>query len=588
MSITRYDRHLIVDGVDTGLVLARDKGGAPMWSRTQRSMYQGKDIIWQEDDWREGLSSGGYGCDDRIKGWIIAPPKVNDLDLETPNNTLCFCVHNGELFCGTYASGGVYKLSDGAWVLSNSLGDNGCTDLCSFTDSAGTNYLLAAAYNGYWYSTDDGDNWQQSTLSGDDAQALLFAAIGTTVYKAYDGVLYSSTDPSNDGSWDTGESFGWTNTDIRMLLAHNDELFIWKDEGLYINNGNEWVLAAEELTTLQSVYSGVNAIAWKGYIYFQMGENTIYYYSPEYGYVDTITPAGYAPEETRFKGRCVALAADEEWLYAFLDNDTNVELMAGRWEDVSDVGTDFRWHHLTTIAYATLYAAIVENVSGNKCLWLGGYEGDGIKYIILPDRYPDIPNATDYKFDTGGVHYTGKYDAGVFDEYKTFKDITLKTDDATALALDGTNRKILVEYQDDEGDWYEIGEFTESPLQTLKIGDTGMTFLETRLRFTMTNGESATPKIKGFILRGKLRTSRKVNVYNFTVLCADRLIGDRQTAKDIADAINSADRPEPVIIEDENGTQITMMFTEVKEEYMYQEKSRTWEKIFTIQAEELV
>lgn len=587
MSITKYDRHLIVDGVDTGLVLAR-KDGAPMWTRSERTMYQGSDIIWEETDWREGLSSGGYGCDTRYKGRMNAPPKINSLDTPDAQNTYCQCVHNGAHYCG--GVNGVYKQESGAWVLKTDLDGNYCINLCSFTASDGTSYLLAATYNDYYYSTDDGENWTQSSLTDDDAHADCFAAVGTVLYKAFGDELCSCTDPSNEAdaadSWTTAETFGWANTVIRYMLSNNDELYVWKDEGLYINHGDHWELASSELITLQSAYSGINAIIWKGYIYFRMGENAIYYYSPEFGYCDTITPGSYIPEETQFKGQCLALAADEEWLYAFIKNSTEIIILAGRWETIEGKGTDFRWHEYTSLTYSDIHTALVTNASGDKCLWFGGESADGIKYIILCDKYPDVPHGTNAKFATGGQRYTGKYTGGIFDEYKHFPNITLKTDDTDTEALDGSTRSILAEWMDDDGHWNEIGTFTKSPLETLEI-DGGMTFLESRLRFTLTNGEDATPIIKGFKCMGKVRTSRKVYVYNFVVLCANNINGNGETAKEIAAAIDKANRPEPVIIE-KDGNDIQMLFTSVKQDYMIQEKGRPAEEVIYIQAEEIV
>jgi len=66
--------------------------------------------------------------------------------------------------------------------------------------------------------------------------------------------------------------------------------------------------------------------------------------------ISTITPAESIPEQSNFEGRVMASDGDEKYLYAFLENGTKVQVMAGRWETIKNASgsneTDFWWHHI--------------------------------------------------------------------------------------------------------------------------------------------------------------------------------------------------------------------------------------------------
>lgn len=491
-----------------------------------------------------------------------------------------YIVFKGDLYLA--CSDALYKIESGAWVAKFASGD---TITCVGT--LGDSYILVGFGSGtkYYYST-DGDSWTQSALSDGYADhfAWVIAGGGETLWKALGRQIKSSTDPSNGGSWTGATNIGWLTTNIINLLSYREELYVFKEEGLYIYDGANWVPLSRELESLVSTSSGKNPYGWKNVVYFPMGANAIYYYAPSDAILATITPSKYAPSEAAFRGGCQALAADEEFLFAFLNEGAEIEVLSGRWEAIEDLGTDFRWHPLLSFTSSDIATALVTPVVTEKRLWFAGGNGNNIpKYLILPEKYGDIPSVSGYKFDTGWKHYTPTFTGYFIDIPKVWASFTLKTE---SLLL-GT-RTILVEYSVDDGGWTEIGIFDTSPLQTLYIGHNGVEGKEIRLAFTGTNGEDVTPIIKGFALHGLLRPEAKKE-FQFSVLVGDNLStrdgqADRsQTGQQIATRLREAYRTLPIELTDEWGqVHKVVLITPPTESLVLDEVNRNEQNVFTL------
>ena len=416
----------------------------------------------------------------------------------------------------------------------------------------------------------------------------MIATGGATIWKALGREIKSSTDPTNTGSWTTGTNIGWSTTGITSLLGYQEVLYVFKEEGLYIYT-DKWLPASRELESLLDAASGANPCGWKNNLYFPMGANALYYYTPADGNLDSITPSGYAPSEAAFRGKSMAMAADEEFLFAFIDNGASTELLAGRWEAITGLGASFRWHPLLAMDYSSANCALVTSAITNKRLWFAGGPADAPSYIILPDKYGDIPSATGYKFGTGWIHYTPKSSGGFLDIPKMWTSLVLKSTGLVA----GT-RTILAEYSVDGGAWISIGTFDTSPLQTKYISSAGVEGKEIRLRFTGTNGEDVTPIIEGFALHGLLRPASKKE-YRFAVRVANGLtlrdgtVDKAQTAAGIATELRAAYRTLPVDLEDWLGTSSkVVLLNPPAETLILDEAGRPQEAMFTLVCREVI
>lgn len=511
---------------------------------------------------------------------------------------VAFAVFKGDLYLASAQSVLKFDATAGTWDGMFGTTDV-ITDLCNYAET----YLMVARYTGKYYYSSDGSSYTLSTLG--DGYAYRFASVvatgGETLWKSH-GLpvareIKSSTDPSNTGSWTGATNIGWSTTAIQRLLGYQEALYVFKPEGMYLYDGANWVPASRELESLYSTYSGLGSYGWKNRIYMPMGANAIYHYTPLTGTLDTITPSMYAPSEADFRGRAITFAADEEFLFAFLDNGSNVEILAGRWETIGGT-TDFWWHPLVTLTGWTVVPALVTSVATNKRLWFAGtYGGDKVPgYIILPDKYGDVPSASGYKFDTGWIHYTPKYTGFFLDIPKVWLSLVLKTSNLLA-----DTRTILAEYSVDGGDWTNIGDtvalstFDTSPIQTryLKPSLNGVEGKEIRLRFTGTNGEDVTPIIEGFALHGLLRPPAKKE-FRFSVRVANNLqlrngtVDITQTAKSIATALRAAYRSLPVDLVDEWGTtHKVVLLNPPLEASVIDESGRVQEEVFTLTCREV-
>ena len=600
----RYDRMLTVGAVKTGLMLARASDGSPLWEvapapslapayNPGQASYLNysptDDLVFEENDWRKGLVSGGFGGDSRFKNRLFASPKVYATTGDAGFDGVAYdmAVFKSNLYLAAY--NGVYRYN-----TSTSNWDKVLTETAHpvCLGILGDDYILVgwgSADKYHYSSSGDSNNWAQSTLA--DGYADHFASVvasgGETLWKALGREIKSSTNPSNSGAWTGATNIGWSTTNITDLLGYREALHVFKEEGPYIYDGTNWVPVSRELESLLGSNSGKNAWGWKNKVYFQMGENAVYHYTPSSGAIDTITPSMYAPSEATFRGRSMAFAADEEYLFNFLDNASVVELLAGRWEEI-DGATDFWWHRLLTFAYSDVKCALVTSVVANKRLWFADGASDPPSYIILPDKYGDVPSATGYKFSTGWIHYTPEYTGFFLDIPKVWLSLVLKTSGLLA----GT-RTVLAEYSADGGAWTTIGTFDTSPLQTKYIGTEGVEAKEIRLRFTGTNGEDTTLIIEGFALHGLLRPLAK-REFRFSVRVADNLqlragLGPdkSQTAKSISTALRAAYRTLPVGLEDEWGVSHKVVLLSPPHEIStLDEAGRVQEQIFSIVARE--
>jgi len=241
------------------------------------------------------------------------------------------------------------------------------------------------------------------------------------------------------------------------------------------------------------------------------------------------------------------------------------------------------------MTYSEVSAAIVTSVVTNKRLWFAGASTDSISYIILPDKYGDVPTATSYKFDTGWIHYTPKFTGDFIDIPKVWTSLVLKS-----TGLTGTTRTVLAQYSVDGGAWTTIGTFNTSPLQTKYIGTNGVEGKEIRLRFTGTNGEDTTLIIEGFALHGMLRVPSK-REWRMAVIVADDIttmngaIDKTQTATSIATALRAAYRTLPVDLYDILGTSHKVVLIEPPTETLViDEKSKNPESVFTLTCREVI
>ena len=123
----KYDLVIAYGTTRAGLTLAKDSAGRPQYevrpspglapaynpgSASYINYSPMDDLVFEQSDWREGLSSGGFGGDDRSKGRIFAPPKAYPVAV-TP--VACPSLPNGDFESWADA------LTLNSWVKSGGL-----------------------------------------------------------------------------------------------------------------------------------------------------------------------------------------------------------------------------------------------------------------------------------------------------------------------------------------------------------------------------------------------------------------------------------------------------------------------------------
>jgi len=136
-----------------------------------------------------------------------------------------------------------------------------------------------------------------------------------------------------------------------------------------------------------------------------------------------LDPANYCTNLTDFVGRVQTASADEQYLYAVVDNSTKVELLAGRWETVES--TKWVWHPISEI---TLTNAKVSHISsiGTKKMWIASdTASEDIYYITITTQYGNITGDTNYRFATGSYMITSWLHGGFQNSMKAYIKLTL-------------------------------------------------------------------------------------------------------------------------------------------------------------------
>ena len=293
-----------------------------------------------------------------------------------------FAEFNGDLYLasGTY----LFKIDnvtgDDSPVL---LAEANITDLQAFTDDK-LYIALGASDNYYHCSTAD-------VCTQTDSKALFFAALGTTMWKALlPRSIYSATDPTADANWSAATTVDTPSLNITDLLAFDNSLYIPKEDRPFYLDSAAAVQTLTNITrpaTLST--SGKNALEWQANLYFPIGNQGLLEWSSVDGTFIWRDPAGFITRQAEYDGRVQALAADEVYLYAVVDDGAKLQILAGRLEVIGS-STAWAWHPIHQITLTGCESAFVSAVFQRR-LWIGSTTpGESLYYIPIPAGYGDV------------------------------------------------------------------------------------------------------------------------------------------------------------------------------------------------------
>ncbi len=495
---------------------------------------------------------------------------VGDVSLGTPT---CFEEYEGGYYAGSDT--GLWQWSAGSTRWERVAGSP--SDIVDL-EASGDYLFIARGTAGKWfyYDSDAELYFLERVVSGDTTvqnEAHFFKVISSSLYKARLPNKVASAATPTTGSW-SEVSVGETAYDITGLADHRGVCYAGKKNSLFTVVGSTVTEIAPELRTLFNAKSGKNLMDWKGYLFIPMGKQALYQYDGGSDSLGSVNPATYSPGLIAYSGQVLALEGDEEYLFAFVYGDTGkFELLAGRYETIGS-SSPWVWHPIYQLAYSSwaastayavnsyvkpttwneyIYQCTVAGTAGsseptwptaagstvvdNSVTWtcretvrhakissitspprLWFITGATVKYLILPDRYADITQATGYNYVASGTLITGYMDFGFVDQVKAYASLFMYSKGLAA----GTTT-VAASYEiDDAGSWTSLGTFNTSPQQTLyfPVNTTGR---KIRFKFTLsTSSSTSTPELRAYALRGLVAWARKKQ-FSFVIKAEDNI-----------------------------------------------------------------
>jgi hypothetical protein len=315
----------------------------------------------------------------------------------------------------------------------------------------------------YWYMY-TGEGLVQSTIGYAD----FISTVGDVPYKVVQPNEIRtavSNDITNDSSWATAITVGDSASNITcpVIDMNGTPLILKEDMPYYLDSSSNIQRLAPELISEKSSTSGLNTTIWQGRAYIPCGTQALYEYDSLTETLIDISPSKYITNSTDFDGRVVALAHDAQYLFAILDNDTKIEVLAGRWETFEE-GTTWIWHPISEITLTGCKYAYASTVYARR-LWISSTSAsDNIYYLPLPSQYGAITNDTSYTFQSGGNLITSWIHCNFRSDKKAWTKLTLTMNNTT-------NTTYFKVYYQKLGDtaWTEISEFKTSPETTVYL-----------------------------------------------------------------------------------------------------------------------
>jgi len=502
---------------------------------------------------------------------------------------------NGEEYIGM--GGTLYKLNatgDGFTSVRTDFNGSLITDLEVFGD----NLYIALGHDTSYFYMDTGENFTESNT---DHGFKFFCTVHTSSPTLYgsdtDNTIRSTTDPTNGGTaWSAQTTVGSSYYSITKLVSHAGALWIMKEDMPYYldSSGNVQNDAAPELSVITDSNKGKNSIFWLNKLYIHAGASLLEYDS---GTNTWRSPATSCTNLGDFDGDVQALAADDEWLFAILDNSTKVEVLAGRLETV-DGTTAWVWHPIQEITLAGCETAFVSSVY-QKRLWIASTDSsDSLYYIPLYASYGDVTNDANRSYDTGGTAYF--ITPWLHGNFRTDKKAWIKLICELGHAYDA-DIYFAVSYQKfGDTSWTSIGDFKGTATNRVAEAyiDTTNKPSSVMMRFKFvahTDDATKTPILKSYDARAILYPPRR-NIIQCIVRCADN-ITDKDGVQLDADAATIAatleeakdDATWPVTFYDINGNTKYIRFLSVSpfSKVVRDEHSRNIERHYYLKLQEV-
>lgn len=438
---------------------------------------------------------------------------------------------------------------------------------------SGTDYLFIAqgTSNNYWYAT-TAELITQSTAVVKTYKYFRVVHSASPTMWGNDGVntIRSTVNPLNGGTAWSGQTTIASSADtITGLHTKAGALYISKEDMMYYLNSSGAVqndLAPELATLTRSTDNGKNTMMWLNKIYMHWGAQSLL--EEDSGTNTWRSPALSATGASEYNGYVMALAGDDQYLYAILDNSTSIEVLAGRLESI-DGTTKWVWHCINETTLTGCETAFVSSVY-QKRLWISSTSSsDSVYYIPLPTGYADVANDTNRSFQTGTTMETSWLHGNFKSTTKAFPAL-----EVTMGHTYNAGRYFTVKYKKlGDSSWTSIGNYTGSatsmtqsrfiPIDASSNNPKSTLF---KLQFTaVTDDTTITPILQSYNLKAVLYPSQR-EIIACKVYCSNEIqlkdgTIDKGSYDTIVATLNEARTATwPVTIYDINGDTQTVKF----------------------------
>ena len=215
--------------------------------------------------------------------------------------------------------------------------------------------------------------------------------------------MADTDDPTNDGlPFSTPYTLPNSSYSITSLLNDPEGyVYVGKQDMPYVLSGADVVTLAAELGSDAST-AGVILFKWKDDVFIRTGVNKLYRYGTV---IEDISPVTWAFGNPDYDEEIQAFCSDANYLYVFMDNGSDIILMAGRDEIVGSA--QWVWHPLAKFTSNDIVSCVVSSVSGYPVIYaLTDTASDGVLKFCCPQSYGDTNLETGYKYVSSGDHYT--------------------------------------------------------------------------------------------------------------------------------------------------------------------------------------
>ena len=435
-----------------------------------------------------------------------------------------------------------------------------------------------------WYMN-AGETFTQCTQA--DAFAKWFATVNATSPTLWKALppreLKSNTAPST-GAWSAATNVDSPYYNILSMLSSQNTLYIKKeDRTFYLDSTGAVKVLVDDTKKVAASTTSPAALTWQERIYLSYGTQNLVEYDED-GAVNWRDPSFDMTNVTDIDGQIVALAADEHYLYAGVLGTTNIELLAGIYENIDGV-TDWHWHgSLNSFAVATYTSLEMMFFSSvyQRRLWICSTNASAdLNYIPIPANYGDPVNDANRSVATDSSNYiiTPFYHSDFQADLKSYFELTVRLGHAYSATVYWT-----ASYQKlGDTSWTSIGTFDGSATARYEklyipvAGTAKPTSTAIRFKFIPVTGSATSlPIILSYDCRAKLYPVKK-RIINCIVRGGDNIQNKQgmsdMSASDIKTVLDEANTATwPVTFYDLWNTTKTVDFLNMEEIVITHEK----------------